>query len=253
VVVALIRPFFSALRFLTPVPVRESWAGGERELARAPYFFPIVGLLTGGVAAAVCFGLDRVLPPLAASALLVCVLIAASRGLHLDGLADTADGLFSSRPREQMLVIMRDSRTGAMGVIAVAGVLVVKTALLASVTPGDHRWKTLLLMPVAGRCAIVLTMAVFRYARPEGGLATVFAMAGARRGLLMLWPPVVLFAAGWLLAGVQGVVIAAASVGVGLLLGLYCLRRIGGYTGDTLGATNELVECVPALVAALWS
>jgi adenosylcobinamide-GDP ribazoletransferase len=249
----VIRPFFSALRFLTPAPVPGAWAGGERELARSPYCFPIVGLLIGGVAAAVCFGLDRILPPLAGSALVVCVLIAASRGLHMDGLADTADGLFSSRPREQILAIMRDSHTGAMGVIAVVCIIVVKTALFASIAAPDARWRIALFMPLAGRCALVVTMAVFTYARSEGGLGTIFAPAGVRRGLLLVWAPVLLLAAGWLLAGVEGLVVAAASLGAGLGVGLYCRRRIGGYTGDTLGATNEIVECMPALVGALWA
>jgi adenosylcobinamide-GDP ribazoletransferase len=247
------KPFFSALSFLTPVRVRESWAGEVEELPRSLYHFPVVGLMTGGVAAAACFGLDHVLPSLAVSALVVCVLICASRGLHMDGLADTADGLFSSRPRERILEIMRDSHTGAMGVLAVVCVVVVKTALLASIGTEASHWRTVLLMPLAGRSAIVMTMAIFRYARPEGGLASAFAIAGLRRWLLVFWPPVLLFAAAWLLAGTEGIVAAAASVGAGLLLGVYCLRRIGGYTGDTLGATNELVECMPALVAALWS
>ncbi len=246
------KPFFSALSFLTPVRVPASWSGGERELARSLYYFPIVGLLIGGVAAAICFGLGRVLPPLAVAAFVVCALIAASRGLHVDGLSDTSDGLFSSRPREQMLVIMRDSHVGAMGVIAIVCVIVVKTALLASVDSGAALWRMVLLMPVAGRCAMVTSMAVFRYARPEGGLATVFAVTGGRRWALLIWPLVVIFSIGWLLAGLEGVVAAAASVVTGMLAGAYCRRRLGGYTGDTLGATNELVEIMPALVAALW-
>ena len=249
----MIKPFFSALRFLTPAPVPESWAGGEKELSRSPCYFPIVGLMAGGVAAAVCFGLDMVLPPLASSAILVCLLIAVSRALHMDGLADTADGLLSSRPRGQILEIMRDSRTGAMGVVAVVCVILLKTALFASVAPDDTRWRIALLMPVAGRCAMVATMAVFRYARPEGGLATILAVRGARRWLLLAWAVVMVVGAGWLLAGLPGLVAGAASTGAGLLVGAYCHRRIGGYTGDTLGATNEIVECVPALVGALWA
>lgn len=246
-------PFFAALSFLTPVPVPASWAGGERELARSVYYFPIVGLLIGGVAAAVCFGLDHVLPPLATSVIVVVILIAASRGLHLDGLADTADGLLSSRPREQMLAIMRDSHTGAMGVIAVVSLLLAKTVLLASIAPDGSRWRLVLLTPLAGRCAMVVVKAVFRYARAEGGLATAFVLGGAHRWVLLAWAPVVVLAVGWLLAGPQGLVAAAAALAAGLLVGLYCHRKIGGYTGDTLGATNELVECVPALVGALWT
>jgi adenosylcobinamide-GDP ribazoletransferase len=249
----VIKSFFSALRFLTPVPVPGSWAGGERELSRSPWFFPFVGLLIGGVAAAACFGLDQVLPPLPGSAIVVCILIAASRGLHMDGLADTADGMLSSRPRDQILTIMRDSRTGAMGVVAVVCVILLKTALLASIAPEGARWKIVLLMPLAGRCAMVATKSVFPYARPSGGLATVFVMRGARRWLLLVWALLVLMVGGWLIAGIEGLVAGAASVVTGLAVGLYCHRRIGGYTGDTLGAANELVECVPVLVGALWA
>jgi adenosylcobinamide-GDP ribazoletransferase len=255
----VIKSFFAALRFLTPVPVPSSWAGGERELSRSPWFFPVVGLLIGGVAAAACFGLGHVLPPLPGSAIVVCLLIAASRGLHMDGLADTADGMLSSRPRDQILTIMRDSRTGAMGVVAVVCVVLVKTVLLASIAPEGAGWKIVLLVPVAGRCAIVVTMAVFRYARedgaaaPGGGLATVFVMRGARRWLLLAWALVVVLAGGWLIAGTEGLVAAATSIVTGLAVGLYCRGRIGGYTGDTLGATNELVECMPVLVGALWA
>jgi adenosylcobinamide-GDP ribazoletransferase len=247
------KAFFSALRFLTPLPVPESWAGGERELSRSLYYFPMVGLLIGGVAAALCFGLDHVLPALASSAILVCALIAASKALHIDGLADTADGLLSSRTREQMLDIMRDSRTGAMGVVAVVCVIVLKTALLTGIAPEGARWKIALLMPLAGRCAIVATMAIFRYARAGGGLATAFRPSGAGRWLLPAWALVMVLAVGWSIAGVQGLVAAAASAVAGLAVGLYCYRRLGGYTGDTLGATCELVECVPALVGALWA
>ena len=249
----VIKPFFSALSFLTPTPVPESWAGREKELSQSSYYFPVVGLLAGGVAAAVCFGLDRILPPLASSAIVVCLLVGVSRALHMDGLADTADGLLSSRPREQVLQIMRDSRTGAMGVVAVVCVVVLKTALFGSVAPDGVRWKVALLMPVAGRCAMVVTMAVFRYARPEGGLATSFAVCGFRRGVLLAGAVVGVVGAGWLPMGLMGLVAGAASIGAGLLVGLYCHRRIGGYSGDTLGATNEIVECVPALVGALWA
>ncbi|MBN1630143.1 MAG: adenosylcobinamide-GDP ribazoletransferase [Thermoleophilia bacterium] len=249
--IGAVRPFFSALRFLTCVPVPGGWAGDEKDLRRGLLFFPVVGLLIGGVAAAACFGLDQVLPPLAGSAFVVCLLIAVSRALHMDGLADTADGLLSSRSREQMLTIMRDSHTGAMGVVAVACVILTKTALLACVSPPGSRWQVVLLMPLAGRCAVIVTMGVFSYSRTGGGLATVFALKGARRLLLPLWAAAVLMAAGWLLADVQGLVAGAASIATGIVIGAYCHRKIGGYTGDTLGATSEVVECVPALVGAL--
>lgn len=246
------RAFFSALTFLTPVRVPQSWTGAERGLRAAPPFFPVIGALIGGVAAAVTFGLDQVLPLLPAAVIVVLWLAASSAGLHMDGLADTADGLLSSRPRERVLEIMRDSHIGTMGVLALVGVLLLKVALLASIAD-PSRWRLVLLAPIAGRCALLLAMCVFPYARPGGGLGTIFQVSGRRAALLAAWSVVVLFAAGWLCASYRGLAMAGAAVAGSLLLGWYIHRRIGGYTGDTLGATSELIEVLPLLIAVIWT
>jgi adenosylcobinamide-GDP ribazoletransferase len=250
-----VRSFFAALTFLTPVRVPEGWSGGERGLRGAPAFFPIVGALIGGMGAAVTYGIDKVLPSLAASVIVVLFLVACSAGLHMDGLADTADGLFSSRPRERVLEIMRDSHIGTMGVLAVVGVLLLKVALLSSIAPGDGsvRWRAVLLAPIAGRCALLVVMSLFPYARADGGLATVFRASGRRAALLTAWGILVLFVAGWLIGQGWGLAVAGATLGLALLLGWYVRRRIGGYTGDTLGATSELCETVALLVVTLWT
>jgi adenosylcobinamide-GDP ribazoletransferase len=246
------RSFFAALTFLTPVRAPQAWTGGERGLRGAAASFPIVGVLIGAVAAAVTFGVDHILPALPATVIVVLWLVASSAGLHLDGLADTADGLFSSRPRERVLEIMRDSHIGTMGVIALVGVLLLKVALLSSIG-GPDRWRLVLLAPIAGRCALLLVMAVFPYARGEGGLGTIFRVQGREAALLAIWAVVVLVAAGWLCASYRGLAIAGASLAGSLLLGWYVHRRIGGYTGDTLGATSELIEVLPFLVAVIWA
>lgn len=245
------RSFLSALSFLTPVRVPQSWAGGERGLRGAPVYFPAVGALIGGVVAAIGYGLDRILPPLPASTITVLLLVAASAGLHLDGLADTADGLLSARPRERVLEIMRDSHIGTMGVLAVVGVLLLKTGLLTAVED-PLRWRMVLLAPIAGRSAALLVMSVFPYARAEGGVATVFRSGGRRAALLSVWAVVFVFGAGWLSASYRGVVAAGVAVAVAPAFAWYVRRRVGGYTGDTLGATSELVEVAPFLVAAIW-
>jgi adenosylcobinamide-GDP ribazoletransferase len=220
-------------------------------LRAAPIFFPLVGTLMGAVAAAAMFGLDQVLPSLPATVVVVLFLEAASAGLHLDGLADTADGLLSARPRERVLEIMRDSRLGTMGALAVVAVLLLKVGFLDAVEEG-LRWRAVLLAPPAGRCAALLVMSLFPYARRSGGLATVFQPAGRRARLLAALSVAWLLAAGWLTLAYRGLVTAGLSLVVALLFALYVRRRIGGYTGDTLGATSELVEVIPFLVAALW-
>jgi adenosylcobinamide-GDP ribazoletransferase len=242
------RSFFAAIQFLTICPFPSRFECGERELRQSVLFFPLVGLILGGVIALLDVGLGSVFPPLPASALIVIAMLAVSGGFHMDGLADTADGCLSSRPRERVLEIMRDSRTGPMGVIAVVSIMVLKVAALASV-PKGLLWGTVFLMPLAGRCALVVASAVLPYARPQGGLASAFERPR--------WPTVsialaVLGASSWLALGTAGLTASGLSVVTTLAFSLYCHHRIGGFTGDTLGAACEIAEVVPALVAAAW-
>ncbi|MCX8032159.1 MAG: adenosylcobinamide-GDP ribazoletransferase [Thermoleophilia bacterium] len=248
----MFRALFAALSFLTILPVPTSWGGDGQGLRRSVWWFPVVGAFLGGIAVGVCYGLDRVLPPLAGGALIVCLLVVLSRGLHLDGLADTADGLLSCQPRDRALAIMRDSRTGAMGVIAVVLVLLLKVAFLGSLTIDGERLEAVFLMPFLGRCAILVAMGAFKYARQEEGLATALAVQGRIRLLLLLWATAASVGAAYGVAGLSGVVAAVACILFAGIFGLVCRRRLGGYTGDTLGATSEIAECIPLLVIALW-
>lgn len=248
------RSFLAAVKFLTAVPVPWSWTGGERSLSRSVPWFPVVGLACGGALGAVCLGLERILPSLPLSALLVAMMAGVSGGLHLDGLSDTADGLLSSRPRERALEIMKDSHVGAMGVIAIVMVVLAKFALLASVSD-DARWRLVVLAVLAGRCGFPIVMMLLPYARPQGGLATVFAaslLPAARRWGTFVWAAVIAPGGGYLIAGWVGLSAGAAAVALVLLLAGYSRYRLGGYTGDTLGAGCEVVELVPLLVAVLW-
>jgi adenosylcobinamide-GDP ribazoletransferase len=191
--------------------------------------------------------LSLVAPPLMAAALMVVLLLCFSGCLHLDGLADTADGFLSHRPRARILEIMRDSHIGAMGVVAIVGVLLLKFAALASL-PGAAFWQAALLMPLAGRCAIVVQMAVLPYARDDG-LARVFYR---RRPYF----PVLLAVAGlavvsWGILGLRGLAVWVACMAASLIFSAYVYRKIGGATGDTFGAVCELVEVLPALTLTM--
>jgi len=242
------KPFFAALQFLTAIPVPTSWGGGKDDLARSVWFFPLVGLFLGGLLTALDAGLTGLLPALPAGAIVVLASILLTGGLHVDGLADTADGFMSSRPRERILEIMRDSRTGPMGVAAVVSVIVLKVALLSSVT-GPLRGPAILLTAVAGRSAMVIVMALFPYAR-QVGLGSVFMQN--RSILQAVWGVVFLFSACWVLAGSAGILAGLGALAVTVLTGFASHRKIGGVTGDTLGATCEIVELTPLLAAAVW-
>ncbi|MBW2659499.1 MAG: adenosylcobinamide-GDP ribazoletransferase [Deltaproteobacteria bacterium] len=243
-------PLSTAIRFLTIVPLPLRGAEDENSFSRALYFFPVIGILIGLTGYTLATLLCQFLPLQVASLCLIVFLAFVSGCLHLDGLADSADGLLSSRPRERALEIMKDSRTGAMGVVAIVFVLLGKYAALSSM---DIRMLCLSLffMPLAGRCTLVFVMALQKYAREEGGLGQLFysgksKKAAALAALIMI----VLFA-----------VIAPALLPA-ILLTLFftiflfiswCNGKLGGATGDTLGAACEIAETVTALTFAAFS
>ena len=239
----------AALRFLTIVPFPGAWGMAEADLAGSVPWFPLVGLLLGGIAAAVAGGASLVLPPLIAAVLILVTLLVFSGGLHLDGLSDTADGCLSSRSRERMLEIMKDSRTGAMGVMAIVCVLLAKFAGLASLAapPAKALWPAVLLMPLAGRCAMVVHMALLPNIR-AGGLGALFCQSRPR--LAAVWAVGVLAAGAWCVLGRRGLAVVAMCLAVTLGLAFYVQRKLGGTTGDTFGAVCEIVETVPALTLA---
>jgi len=241
----MMKRFLAALRFLTILPVPSDWGTREEDLARSVPFFVLIGLLAGAAAGAIAWGLAHLLPQLLAAVLVALFLVSVSGGLHLDGLSDTADAFFSSKSRERMLEIMKDSRAGPMGVAAIVFVLALKIAALASI-PTSSFWRAAFLMPVAGRCALPLVMALLPYVRSEGGLGSVFTEGHPR--INGAFAVAVLFLTGWLLAGMPGLYAGATSVLVTVLFAFHCHRKICGATGDTYGAACEIAEIVPALV-----
>jgi len=242
----MIRPLLAAIQFLTVIPFPKSFTGGEKELEKCLPFFPVVGLLIGIIIAAFDHVMGFIFPPLPASVMTVIAMTAISGGLHMDGLADTADGFFSARPRERVLEIMRDSRTGVMGVLAVVFVIVLKVSVLISLFP-PIRPGIIVLMPLAGRCSFVVMMTALPYVRREGGLATAFGVG--KSWLNVLWASAFLLAAGWLAGHWMGLAASFSALLMAVLFSVYCFRKIGGYTGDTLGAGCEITEIIPAIAA----
>lgn len=240
------RAFIAAIGFLTVIPVPASVGDHDPGMAASLPYFPLVGLFLGlgGSLATLLFW--SILPQTTAAALVVLYLVLISGGLHMDGLADTADGFFCCRERKRMLAVMRDSRIGTMGMLAVVFVLLVKTGALASL---DRRraMQTTLLMPLAGRCAILMLMALCDYVRPQGGLGTGFFQSSSRTGLGILGS---LFLLGFAVAisGWKGLGIALGVCFSVFLFGRLCRQKIGGVTGDTLGAGSELAEALTALL-----
>jgi adenosylcobinamide-GDP ribazoletransferase len=242
------KPLLTAIQFLTILPIPSRFHPGERDLRHSLLFFSVVGLILGALLALLDAGVCRLFPILPASVLMVIAMLAVSGGFHMDGLSDTADGFFSSRPKERVLEIMKDSRVGPMGVTAIVCVMALKISMLASV-PGSLHWYVVAFMPIAGRCALVLGMKMCSYARPQGGLATAFGRPGFTAFFSSL---LVMLVSGWLLLGFAGLAAAILVVFITMVFSLWCRRKIGGFTGDTLGAACEIAEIMPALIVACW-
>ncbi|MCX7634910.1 MAG: adenosylcobinamide-GDP ribazoletransferase [Syntrophales bacterium] len=238
---------YAAIGFLTIFPVPRVFHGDVRLLSSAVPFFPLVGFLIGAVIAAADMLFGYLLPPWPVAVLTVLVWTVLTGGLHLDGLADTADGLGSVRERERMLAIMRDSRIGTMGVLALVFVLVAKMGAVAHLT-GPERPAVLILAPLAGRGAISYMLTALPYARAEEGLAAPFIVHRS------WWNPcfatLLLFLAASFLGGSKGLLAAAVAGVAAVVTTSYIGRRLGGFTGDTLGAAAEVTETI-LLTAAL--
>ncbi|HTG12268.1 MAG TPA: adenosylcobinamide-GDP ribazoletransferase, partial [Candidatus Eisenbacteria bacterium] len=161
-----------ALRFLTVVPVPGRESAGPPALGRAAWWFPVVGLMLGGALALAALAVDALFPPLVAAALLLTGWKVATGGIHLDGLADSLDGLAGGDPARR-LAIMRDSRIGVFGATGLVLFCLLAVSALAALSP-SLRLRLLVLAPVIGRVAPVLAGAWVAPATPGQGLGAAF-------------------------------------------------------------------------------
>ena len=237
-----------ALTFLTKLPWPWRGPADETALARSMFWFPWVGALLGLIFWGAWAGLQKMLPAPAAAALLLTLTVWVTGGLHLDGLADTADGLGGGRTPEEALTIMKDSRVGAFGVISLILGLVLKFSLFLSLATQTRGAGALLLFPIISRWSMVLLAYLSPYARAEGGLGQAMTLGVSPRVLM----GASLSAGGLalLILGAPGLVLFIAAAALVWLGSLYFQRRLGGITGDILGATNEVVE-IMVLAGAL--
>jgi adenosylcobinamide-GDP ribazoletransferase len=249
------RPFIFAWHFLTTIPLPLSRAYHEptaSELAASMAWYPVVGMLIGGGLVAADLALHLAFESAVVNALLIVLLVVLTRGLHQDGLADTLDGLAGGNTPSERLSIMRDPRIGALGATGLFLSLILRYAGLMALPP-DFRVPVLLCMPAVGRWTMVTLAWIAPYARTEGGLAAPFLTHLSWRHVAVSTLVLGAGLAGSFGAVGAGVILLAATVVV-LVSWRACGNWFGGITGDTLGATNEVIEilfllCVPLL---LW-
>ena len=236
-----------ALRFLTILPIPYRQDEDLRQMARSSVWFPLVGLVIGAMLAgthhlASSVGLDTAAPVLTT---LMWILL--TGGLHLDGLADTADGLGGGRTREQRLEIMKDSRIGSFGTLALIGQILLKVTLIHGLAD-ELITPALLIAPMAGRSIVLFTFRIFPAARP-GGMGDFFQKNGT-------WAEPIVgilysLTAAWLLLDTAGSLILPAA---GIIILPYCLfltKRLGGLTGDCYGSIIEILEVLILLAISI--
>lgn len=250
------RPLIAAFGLFTIIPMPTIAQLDRRTAGRAMAAFPWVGLLLGAAAGAVLWGVTTAgAAPLLGAALALAVGAGATGALHLDGLADTADGLGSRKSADEALAIMRKSDIGPMGVVTLLFALLVGVAALASMAP-QVAAGAVAVSAMTGRLAVVVATVSRASARREG-FGALFAGVTApwSAAVNVALAAAIALGAGWLLDGLPGLVrfglAFVAALAGGWLWGSHLRRRFGGQTGDTFGSIVEVGQVLFLVVAAL--
>ena len=230
-----------AVSCLTILPVRSKGPPSEKDCGRSLAWFPVVGLLIGAILVGVATLAAPVTPPLAVAAWIVVVWVVVTGGLHLDGFADVCDGLYGGRTPAERLRIMKDPHLGAVAVIGLILLLLLKWTLVSSV-PGAVMGPALCLSPCLGRYAMVLAASTLPSAGPAKGMAAPFVRGARPEGVWMATG--VALVASWLLLAWSGLVLSVVVIFSVMLVRSGIQRALGGVTGDVLGAVGEVIEVV---------
>jgi adenosylcobinamide-GDP ribazoletransferase len=239
--------FWIALQFLTIIPSPFWRKTGLGQTGKALIYFPAIGLLAGGLLFLADYGLNLLLSPAVSSALTLSLWIALSGAMHLDGLADTCDGLAGTTPADR-LRIMADSHTGVYGVIGILIVLLLKYAAIVSI-PGTWLLRAWLITPVLGYWAMVLALFAFPYAHKSGGMGQYLKESATPGRFIIVTLLTLAFVT--VLGGWSGIIMMAATCLLTLITGKFNNNRLGGLTGDVYGTIKEVAEIMILILLPL--
>lgn len=243
----MIRRFFIAFQFLTRLPVPRSLNSSETDIGKAAAFFPLVGVIVGGGAALVFVGLHKILPQPVSVFCAIVFVVFITNGFHEDGLADTFDGFGGGWTKDRVLEIMRDSRIGTYGTLALIFVILGKFTFLSSL-PSGQIWRWLIVAHTASRWTILPLCAYLPYARAEGQGKLVAKQVGVLEIITGTFTLLLVFI---LLPWQAALAALLVTTLMTLLSGLYFRARLQGITGDCLGAANQLTEVGLYLTAVI--
>lgn len=240
------RRFLLAVQFLTIIPVMIRGGVTQKDLGRSMGYFPLTGLLIAGLLCLIYY-CTSVLCPQARAALLAALGVIVTGGVHLDGWADTCDGFYGQRSKEDRLMIMRDSSVGAMGAAGIVILLLLKYSFYLNADP-DQILKLIIMMCVGSRWTQMFACISAPYARKEGKALAYIEYLSKRSVFVNAVLICVLF---FFLAGIKGLVIFAVTLIYSLLFIRVSLAKIQGITGDVIGALSESVEVVVLIAGSV--
>lgn len=236
--------FLLMLQFLTRIPINKSLNCEYEDFKRGALFLPIIGGIIGGIQWAIYYLLIKALPLNIVTVIVILAGILLTGGLHVDGLGDTCDGFYAFKGKDRIIEIMKDSRIGTYACIAIVMDLLLK--FLAYENMIQRNPLIIIAIPIASRASIVLLSLIGKPAKSTGSgnlfignMNIIYSIiAFLSSGVLCL-----------LLIGFkETVLLCAVIILITLLFNKYCNGKIGGITGDILGANNELVEIISMLV-----
>lgn len=238
--------FLLMVQLFTKIPINKEIEFDKENFRKGVLYFPLVGLIVGLLTAFMAYVLNYIFSREITVMLSIFFSIALTGALHWDGLADTMDGVLSARKREQMLIIMKDSRIGTHGVLSLVIFVILKFLFLIELND-ELLLPVIFVLPVVGKTAIALMLWGSQYARKEG-LGDLF--IGKSRPRDSIGAGVISLVIIYLVLGVKGILALIFVILISLFIRRKLNRILGGMTGDTLGAINEISELlfIPLLI-----
>ena len=245
-----LKNLITALQFLTTIKIKKSPAD-EKSLAGSTPYFPLIGIIIGCFLAGIYIIFIKFFPAGVVSALIIISSVMITRGLHIDGFIDTIDGLFGGATREERLKIMKDAQVGSFGVAALVCLILLKFTLILEILKSSDVTSIILiliLMPALSRWCMVCAMYFFTYAR-SGGTGHFTKFVGIKETLIATLI-MIIFCIG--LLKIYGLILLITVFIFMLLVTRYISSLIGGMSGDTYGALNEVIEVLVLLIYLLF-
>ncbi|WML35986.1 adenosylcobinamide-GDP ribazoletransferase [Clostridium sp. OS1-26] len=239
--------FLLMIQFLTRIPVNISLPCEKDDFRRASIFFPVIGLVVGGIQWGVYKLLTNIIPINTVIIIILIVGVIVTGAIHIDGLGDTCDGFFAFKGSDRIIEIMKDSRIGTYACIAIVMDLLLKYTLFSFIVPKFSI--ALIAAPMISRCSVLFLGFKGKTAKSTGTGNFFIGNVGIVQFIIGLIITVGVLSL--LMTPRYIVILLIAALALSFAFNLFCEKRIGGLTGDTLGANNELVEILTLILISV--